>query len=369
MKKKILAISNNFNHFNNHLKPLAIGMIEKDYELVVALPLENNIINNNIKNLKFIDFNFDRKETSIINNINSLINIIKIIKKLKPDIIINFTIKPIFYSTIFKYFINKDIKIVNVLLGLGTLFIENKLKIKIARKSLVNLARFRPRSSIKYIVQNSDDKLLLSNNYKIPNVISLCCVGIDLKDFYPPEKRNSNKIIITFAGRLMKDKGILEFLEAANKIKHDNCEFWIVGDVDNGNPSSIKISTLNKYLKNPKIIYKGFQKNMCDIWQQTHIALLPSYREGLSRSLLEAAACKCAIITTDAPGGRDLVSHDIDGLLVLPKSVDKIANAVSYYLNNIDILNLHAHKIYQKVTTKYTSNEVVRLFLEQVESL
>ncbi|MFU7502632.1 MAG: glycosyltransferase [Candidatus Tisiphia sp.] len=132
-----------------------------------------------------------------------------------------------------------------------------------------------------------------------------------------------------------------------------NAEFWLVGEADKDNKQSIAQSILEDYQNLGYIKYLGYQKNIEKIWKKAHIAALPSYREGLSRSLLEAGAYGRAIITTDAPGGRELIQDQINGLLVKPQNTEDLARAMELLIT-MPLLRKHlGKKIRQDILEKY----------------
>ena len=152
-------------------------------------------------------------------------------------------------------------------------------------------------------------------------------------------KIKKKKPIITFIARLIHHKGILEFVSAA---KHLNkigihARFWIVGEIDPENPSSLKKKDIDELKKNKFLEFKGYQKNMIKIYSKSNIICLPSYREGMSLTLLEASAAGRAIVTTNVPGCRDAIIPYKTGLLVPAKNAKVLANSLKYLIKNDDI--------------------------------
>jgi glycosyltransferase involved in cell wall biosynthesis len=135
-----------------------------------------------------------------------------------------------------------------------------------------------------------------------------------------------------FVARLLKDKGVVEFCEMAKKLGYiESVSFVLVGDLDSENPNSLTISELNEYVKIGAVEHWGFSLNVEELIPLSHIVVLPSYREGLSKSLLEAAACGRAVVTTDVPGCRDAIEKNT-GVLVPAKSVGLLVSAVESLL-------------------------------------
>ena len=170
----------------------------------------------------------------------------------------------------------------------------------------------------------------------------------------------------------MKDKGIIEYLQAAKLIidKKNNCEFHIIGKLDKDEKSSIKETYLNSYLRNKKIKYFGFVKNLKQYYENSSCVILPSYREGLSRSLLEAASMSRPIITTNVPGCQDLVQENKNGFLTEVKNVDSLVKAINTFINlsyaNKQLMAKSSRNIAQN---KFQINIVISNYLKKIREL
>ena len=277
----------------------------------------------------------------------------------KPDILHNFTLKPILYGTIISLFAGIP-GVINTFLGMGYLFISENPFIKAIRRlycSLLSVVGFIKKPL--YIVQNKDDQKLFEK-LKISNVKVQCCVGVKIKD-HPKLPEPKGRIVFALVSRMLKDKGVLEFIEAAEKLKDLKAEFWLVGKPDEGNKASLKES----YLQNLKHVkYLGHKKDIEAIWKRSHIAVLPSYREGLSRSLLEAGAYGRAIITTDAPGGRELVNHKKDGLLVPIKDAEKLSDAMKLLYEDKDLRQKLSQNMRKKLVENYDADYIAKRVID-----
>ena len=162
--------------------------------------------------------------------------------------------------------------------------------------------------------------------------------GVDLNIFrYSPEPQG--KVIVTFVARLLIDKGIRELIDASRILHKKDAKviFWIVGDIDDGNHKSITREEIASWKELPNVKFFGFQDNIEDFYAKSNIACLPSYREGLPKSLVEAAACGRAVITTDVPGCRDAIEHTKTGLLVPINNAVALANSIEYLIDNPDV--------------------------------
>lgn len=369
--KKVVIFSNSDSHFFYHLLPIATKAIDLGYQVSLITKVINH--KEKIENLgiKVIPISLDRKGMNPLCEFFTLFRIISIIREARPDILHNFTIKPIIYGSIASLFCNSRPKIINNFIGMGFLFIsQNLLHSFIKHMICLFLSKISGLDKVQTIVQNSDDKHLL-NSYKIENVSVECSVGVDIDDFDILKEPKNNKTIFALVSRMLVDKGIYEFVEAS-EILHEKgikAEFWLAGLPDEGNKSSLTIKEIEHFEKMGFIKYLGFQ-DVKKIWQKAHVAVLPSYREGMSRSLLEAGAYGRAIITTDSPGGRDLISHNVNGLLVPIKNPNALADAMEFMVLNPLIRKQFAEQIRKEIAIKYDSEvisaKMVR-FYEEVD--
>lgn len=366
--KKVIIFSNADSHFFAHLLPIATKAIELGYDVNLITKVTDYKDRIESFGIKVLPISLDRKGINPFSELLTLIELIRIIRSSRPDILHNFTIKPIIYGSIAAWFCASRPKVINNFIGMGFVFISKNPLYSFIRKIICFFlyldSKFR---KTKVIVQNSDDKKLLEG-HRISNIFTQCSVGVNMKEFeHLPEPRG-DKIIFALVSRMLIDKGIYEFVKAA-KILHKkglNAEFWLAGLPDEGNKSSITMEEIHSFEKTACVQYLGFQ-NVKNIWKKAHVAVLPSYREGMSRSLLEAGAYGRAIITTDAPGGRDLVTHNVNGLLVDLRSVESLADAMEFMVLNPEIRKKFAETIRQEILDKYDSDSITNKMVQFYE--
>jgi glycosyltransferase involved in cell wall biosynthesis len=257
----------------------------------------------------------------------------------KPDIIHGVTIKPVVYSSIIGRILRVNKRVFSIS-GLGYVFIDKSLKIKVLRKVISILYRFGlNNSSTTVIFQNSTDmQSFIELNIVHPS--SACLIrgsGVNLSEYlYLPCDIENHSVM--FLARLLKDKGVIEFCEASKLLKkiYPSVDFVLVGDLDPDNPNSMTTKELNCYVNNKIVRHIGYQKDIPQVISSSTIMVLPSYREGLPKSLIEAAACGRAVVTTDVPGCRDAIIPDVTGVLIPVKSVSALASAIEDLLLNSD---------------------------------
>ncbi|MCC8397896.1 MAG: glycosyltransferase family 4 protein [Rickettsia endosymbiont of Labidopullus appendiculatus] len=355
--KKIIIFTNTDWHFYNHLLPIALTARMKGYEVKVLTNISEFKDKIEQHDLPVIPISIKRGSINPFTDLLLLIKLIRILNKEKPDILHNFTIKPIFYGSISGFLCNIP-QIINNFVGMGLIFISNNFLIRLVKSIIVRvISLVGYYKSMLFIVQNDDDLALIVKLGIAPKnlVIKQCSVGIETKKFLFLPEPLGNKIVVAVVARMLIDKGIYEFIYAAKILKQKNidAEFWLVGEPDQGNKQSIAQSILEDYQNLGYIKYLGYQKNIKEIWEKAHIAVLPSYREGLSRSLLEAGAYGRAIITTDAPGGRELIQNKINGLLVKPQNTEDLAIAMELLITMPSLRKHLGEKIRQYILEEY----------------
>ena len=281
---------------------------------------------------------------SPIHELKLVFQIYKLFTRLKPDLVHLVTIKPYLYGGIVAS-LTKVPAVVSAISGLGFDFMSSGTKAKFLRALLYPFYKFAFRHKNQLVIfQNEDDAGFLVNwgfNRGVINSSKVRLVrgsGVDLQ-MHQYSSEPQGKVIITFVARLLVDKGIREFIEAS-KILHDNgieATFWIVGDIDEGNQKSITREEIASWKQLPNVKFFGFQENIADFYSKSNIACLPSYREGLPKSLVEAAACGRVVVTTDVPGCRDAIEVNKTGLLVPINNAGALAEGIEYLIDNPDI--------------------------------
>jgi glycosyltransferase involved in cell wall biosynthesis len=291
-------------------------------------------------NLKFKKINFLNKKKKILNELIICIQIFKLLTNSKFDYIHNFTIRPVIYSTIIsKIFTNS--KILNSITGLGHIFNSSN---NFFFKSLLNLVFI---ISNHIIFQNKDDYKISTFDIiknSIRYSIIFPTIKSSLKNLVINRKKKSNKkIIFLMYCRLIKQKGVIEFLEAAElvykKNKNLNFEFKLIGNIDKNNPSSLSKKEVNLWRRKKIIKIINHKKNIINEIVSSDIVCLPSYGEGMPASLLEALYFGKGIITTDVNGCRELVKNNFNGYLIPPKNTFFLAEKFLNIINKPYLIN------------------------------
>lgn len=327
---KIIFFSNsswNLYHFRNCLikklrkSNFIISVAPKDYFSKKLAKISN----------KYINYSLSQKKNFLLFLFN-LINFFKIIKKEKPSIILSYTIK----CNVITIIIAKILGIksfINVT-GLGSTFIKKNFFNKI----LQYIIRFLYKNHDYIIFQNTEDaKLIFGANPKKKSFFCLPGVGVDTSRYVRQtrnETKNQKTINFFMISRIIKDKGVLEYLNTAKIIskKFNNTKFNYVGDFDTENPSTIDKNIFYNLLRKSYVKYYRFNNDIRIYLKKADCIILPSYREGLSRVLLESASMQIPIITTNVPGCKDIVINNYNGFLCKPKSTNDLVKTVAKFI-------------------------------------
>ena len=260
-----------------------------------------------------------------------LLRLVFAYRQIRPDIVHHVAMKPVIYGSIAARFV-RGARVVNALGGLGYMFSSRDRMARLLRavaEFWLGLA-LRRKGSVT-LLQNPDDLTLLSGLgiVKRDSVRLIPGSGVDTRRFHPiPPPAGAVRVVL--AARMLRDKGVMEFVEAARQLGGVSSEarFVLAGDTDPSNPASISSQQLRAWVAEGVIEWRGWQDDMAAVYQSAHIACLPSYREGLPKSLQEAAACGLPIVTTDVPGCREVVRDGENGILVPHRNVDALAKAL-----------------------------------------
>lgn len=337
MKMKLLFIVNVDWFFISHRLPIALAAIESGYEVHLACGITDR--KSELEELGIVvhPLSISRSGTSILKEINVLKEMNTVVNQVLPDVVHFVTIKGAIYGGLVTRFKNIKVRVASIS-GLGFVFIDEGIKARIIRFLVTKLYRLALKSSnTKVIFQNRNDENIFVHHKIIkPNQsIIIRGSGVDLKAYkYVPEP--SGEKVIMFLARLLKDKGLVEFCDAAKILKKSGFKgkFVLVGDIDLHNPNSVTQEELDCYIRSGDIEHWGFSNNVSEIIAQSNVMVLPSYREGLPKSLIEAAACGRAVITTDVPGCRDAITPNETGILIPIKSHNAIVEAIKTLFKN-----------------------------------
>lgn len=332
---KILLIANSKYVLTNFRGELIEELNSKHHQVLLVCPLGKDIDGGYV-NEGVIPIYLSRSGLNPMKDFVSFISISKIMLREKPDIVLNFTIKPVIFASMAAFLFSKA-SIYSNITGLGYVFTGENFKTKILKLIVVNLYKVALGVNQKVFFQNPDDINLFLDESIIDKkrVKLLNGSGINLIKFKPNQNSKKERSSFLFVGRLLKDKGINELVSAVNLVRNEVKEFivYIVGEPDN-NPSSVSSEEISKLKNIPNIKFVGRLDDVRPYFEKCEVFILPSYREGTPRAVLEAMASGLPIITTDVPGCRETVKDGINGFLVPVRSSGAIAKKMLFFINN-----------------------------------
>jgi glycosyltransferase involved in cell wall biosynthesis len=319
----------------NFRLPLARALREKGFEVIFVCPYGEYVPKLKEEGFCWVHWAVVRRSLNPVPELIATLCLASIYQREQPQIVHHFTIKPNFYGSIAALLARRD-KVINTFTGLGFLFSEHPLAIGL-RSSVLPLAKLAFRASKGWSVfQNRQDlETCLRLRLVLPErVVVIDGSGIDTRKFHPnhdsPPDNHEHPTVVLMAARLLWDKGVREFVEAARVLKARGLqvEFWLAGKPDNGNPMCVPEEFLKEWREEGLINWLGHRDDMPNLLQQVDIAVLPSYHEGVPRFLLEAAACGLPLVATDIEGCRVVVRDGVNGFLVPVKDPYALADAI-----------------------------------------
>ena len=329
--KKVIIIYNAAHHVLLFKKELIETIKKNGFQIIVLASKDNYVEKLKVIVDEFHEIKLDSSGINPFKDSYLIYQLYTLIKKIKPYAIFNFTIKPVIYGTLAAK-LAKGIPVVNTITGLGTAFLSEGLANKVAKL----LYKYTFNNSHLIFFQNQDDQKFFKeiNIIKKDNTQLIPGSGVDLEKFKPVIKTKSDNIKILFIGRIIADKGIYELIEAASIIKkeYSNITFILLGMVGVKNRTSITKNEVDDWVDNGLIEYISFKDDVRNFISDSDLIVLPSYREGTPKTLLEAASMGRPIIATDVPGCREVVIHEKNGFLCQVKNPESLGNEIKRFI-------------------------------------
>lgn len=325
--KKVLMLGNSDIVIYNFRRELIEKMIKSGYEVYVSLPYSKRTEALKDMGCIFINTEINGRGTDIFEDIKLCLEYLKTLIKVRPDVVLTYTIKPNIYGGIACRLMR--IPYICNITGLGSGYLKNGL----VKKIIKILSRISYKKATKIFFQNTSDmNTLINDNILTRNYDLLPGSGVNLERYnlldYPDKESEVN---FSFIARVMKDKGIDEYLEAAKSIKvnYPRVNFSIIGKIEEVKYRSI----LSEYERRGIIKYEGFNDDIIHVIEKSNCIINPSYSEGMSNVLLEGAACGRPLIASDIPGCREIIDNDINGLLFNVKSAEDLIEKIDKFIN------------------------------------
>jgi len=332
---KILLFANTDWYLYNFRLSLAKELRSHGHEVILLSPPGDFQERLQTNGFQWIPFPLSRQGVNPFSELQTIWRLVQLYRTIKPDVVHHFTIKPVIYGSLAAHFLRVP-GIINSITGLGHLFIDPALLTRLLRGLAKMLYRISLRRT-QIIFENPEDRdIFIQNKLLQPGQAHLILgTGVDVDKFHPTSKNNAIPLVL-FSSRLLATKGLIEFIEAARILnqKGIKARFAVAGTPDPGNPASIPQGQLDAWKQEALVEWWGWQDDMPSALAKTDIFCLPSYREGVPNALLEACASSLPIVTTDVPGCRDVVKHEVNGLLVPVQNAIVLADALETLILN-----------------------------------
>lgn len=363
-KRKILIAVNSTWNVVNFRAGLIRALVSLGYEVVAMAPSDKYAVHLSEIGCRFIPLSMDSNGTHPGRDLRTLMYIYRILKNERPNVFLGFTVKPNIYGSMAAHFLG--IPVVNNIAGLGVAFLEEGWLNRVVAL-LYRIALFKAK---RVFFQNGDDRaLFIKRNLVSPaRVDTLPGSGVDVSKFLPIPLPNNGSIRFLLIARMLWDKGVGDFVEAARILKHDgiNAQFYLLGFLDSKNPHAISREQMNEWVTEGVVQYLGVSDRVQDEIALADCIVLPSfYREGTPKVLLEAAAMARPIVTTDSIGCREVVDDGINGFLCRPKNaLDLAAKMKLVFSMSPQERAAMGRKGREKIMEEYDERIVIRKYLE-----
>lgn len=363
MGNKLLFVVTEDWYFVSHRLQLAKAALSQGYDVAIATRVgrHGDVIRD--AGIRLIPFELSRRGGNPLAEIWSLF---RLYRREQPDLIHHVAMKPVFFGSIAAKLAGQAGQ-VNAIAGLGWLFTSSSRFARLIRpivsSAMAHLLNCRHSLTI---VQNMEDGEVLKHAGVAAEHIRLIPgAGVNTNLFCPARNLNQPPCVM-LAARMLWSKGVGEFVAAARLLAMRGVEarFLLVGEPDPANPAAIPVAKLREWHGQFGVEWFGRREDMPSVWQSAHIACLPSYyREGLPKCLLEAAACGLPIVTTDSPGCREVIVDGREGLLVPPKNVEALADAIEHLIRHPELRKQMGDKARERAIRVFSEDQVIRATL------
>ncbi len=362
MKKKKIAF---LSHLDLNLYlfrlPIMIELVKQGHTIYAICPKGEKFDQFGQYGIKALEYKIERKSLNPFKELKTIRNIYKLIKPLDLDILQNFTAKPNIYGSIAGDLAKVPL-IVNAVTGLGSFYISESKKAKTIKAVIEKLYKESNKKADYCIFQNNDDmnyfiqKRLISRS----KAILIKSSGIDTLSFMADKSQKDTATIrVLMVARAIWHKGIKEYYDAAKLLENEDIEFVLIGDTDPGNFSCAN----ENYLNSGNVIWLGHRDDIKSQIEKSDIFVLPSYREGIPRTLLEAASMGKPIVTTDTVGCKEVVDEGYNGFLVPIKDSNTLADRILELAENKDLRDTMGKNGRIKAIREFDINVIVKQYL------
>ena len=353
----------------NFRGPLLRTMVERGHRVVACAPEAPATVVDALAALgvAYRDVRFQRAGMRLDRDLRALYALVGLFRELRPDVILSYTIKPVIYGLLAARFAGVPRRFA-MITGLGYTFIGAGLKAQFVGAAARRLYRLSLGGADRVFFQNADDRALFQRLGLVrgsEQAVMINGSGIDLDAFRPAPLPGGEPSFLLIA-RLLRDKGVCEYLEAARQMraKGSRATFHLVGWLDKGNPAALLEREVCDWVADGVIQYHGQLDDVRPAIAAASVYVLPSYREGTPRTVLEAMAMGRPIITTDAPGCRATVEHGVNGFLVPVKDARSLAHAMERFVDEPGLIPAMGRESRRIAEERYNVHRVNDIILE-----
>jgi glycosyltransferase involved in cell wall biosynthesis len=366
---KILYIVNDLAYFVSHRLPIAREALAQGHEVHVAGP--------SAPGLQLVDMTVHvsglaRGSNGLLSELTAFRTVLRLLRQIRPDLVHLVTSKPVIFGGIAARLAGVPSQVAAIA-GLGYVFTSPSLKARFLRALVAQLYRLaldHPNSCA--IFQNNDDRTLLVEMrlVKEGRTALVRGSGVSLASF-PVVPEPSGLPHVVFAARLLGDKGLGEFVEAAKMLRARGLQarYTAIGDRDPANPTVISAEQIDTWKREGIVAFPGYQNDMATAFADANLIVLPSYREGLPKVLVEAAASGRAVVTTDVPGCRDAIIPGLTGLLVPVKNPAALADAIETLVREPELRSTMGAKGRELAEEAFSIEKIVAAHLDIYDQL
>jgi len=364
--RRVLLVANWDWVLYNFRLPLAAALRRAGYDVLLVCPQGRYGEEMRNSGFKVIDWPVARRSVNPVRELAAVVRLIGIYRSLRPAVVHHFTIKPNFYGSLAAWALpGCRCRVINTFSGLGFLFTQ-AVRARLASVIVLPLFRLvmrRGRHWSVFHTRSDLDRLVRLGLGSVERARLIPGSGVDIARFRPGPARTSHPPVAVTGARLLWDKGIGDFVEAARLLRREGvaAEFWIAGEADRGNPSCIPSEVLGRWQREGIVRLLGHQR-MDEVLARADIAVLPSYHEGVPRFLLESAAAGLPLIATDIEGCRMLVCPGKNGMLVPPGCPEALAGALRILITDPDLRRTYGTAS-QELAERHSEERIIEQYL------
>jgi glycosyltransferase involved in cell wall biosynthesis len=337
-RRRLLLVVNHAGFFVSHRLPVAVAARDAGYDVHVATAPGEGTALIRAHGLPYHPLRLSRGGTNPFRELLAFLQIARMLQRLQPDLVHLVTVKPVIYGGIAAR-LTRVPAVVAAISGLGHVFVEDNLRTRAVRRLVTAAYRVAlHRERLKVIFQNTSDRDALTHLAAVPldRAAMIRGSGVDLREYRSVPEPGGTPTV-TFASRLLRSKGVCEFVAAAQRLRESGvlARFQLIGDADPDNAASVTAAEIEDWRRGGVVEILGHRHDIAEVFAASNLVVLPSYYgEGLPKVLVEAAACGRAVVTTDMPGCRDAVEPGTTALLVPPRDAPALAQAMRTLLED-----------------------------------